>query len=219
MKVKELIKQSFFFSLYKRLHIGERVQLYKDRKKMEEFANKGDSVIKHVHKVLNQSGHLFFVDAGTLIGIYRDGHLLKRDMDVDMGIIVNSQDDILMIRKLLTDNAFELKICFKTPSNGIIQDAFDYDGIRVDMCYFIQETDATACYILYGDKILKMTFCKICKTRLFTYEKQEVSIPDDSEKYLEERYGMSWKVPDPYFKYWEGPCVTPVDGHGITEFF
>ena len=219
MNLKNFLKKTFIYSLYKKLHIAERIRLYKDRDKMEEFARKGDLVITDVHKVLSKLGNMFFVDAGTLIGIYRDGHLLKRDMDVDMGIIAKDQDDVLRIRKFLMDNGFELKIVFSTPKNGYIQDAFDYLGIRVDMCYFIQESDATSCYVLYeGNRIIKMTFTKIEKVQQYKYKNQIVFIPENPDKYLEERYGKSWKVPDPFFKYWEGPCVTKEEGQGTCDF-
>lgn len=214
-----LSKVPFAKYLYKKLHIEDRVRFYRERNKMEEFAEKGDAIIEYVHKVLKKTGSEFFVDAGTLIGIYRDGKLLKRDMDVDMAVKVKDQNDALRIRQILVDNGFELRIMFSTPKNGLIQDAFDYDGIRVDMCYFQGNETSDYCYVLYGEnKIIKMTFSKIKSTKLFKYKNQEVFIPVDSDKYLEERYGKTWKTPDPFFKYWEGPCVTPEEGEGITEF-
>lgn len=186
---------------------------------MEVFAKHGDSVIAKIHEVLTMSGHTFFVDAGTLIGIYRDGKLLKRDMDVDMGVKINSQEDILKIRELFKSNGFKLIIIFETPSNGVIQDAFDYNGIRVDMSYFVTNQNNDICYILYDDnKIAKMTFSKIENTSTFKYNNQTVNIPVDSDLYLEERYGKTWRKPDPYFKYWEAPCVTTIEGRGICTF-
>ena len=218
MGLKRIIKNSFLFKLLNKYHVRERIRLFRNRKKMDEFALKGESVIKNVHNVLMLSGNKFFVDAGTLMGIYRDGRLLKRDMDVDMGIVINDQDDVLRIRQLLIDSGFELKLVFSTPNNGYIQDAFDFDGIRVDMCYFKESSNNTYCYIIYdGDKIIKMSFSRIEKTRLLKFGDQLVSIPDNSEKYLEERYGETWRVPDPFFKYWEAPCVTHEDGLGLCE--
>ena len=218
MSIKQFFKKTPLFTFYKKCHIGERIRLIQDRNKMEEFAQKGDAVIDYVHQVLEKAGYMYFVDAGTLIGIYRDGHLLKRDMDVDMGVVTKTQEDVLKIRQYLIDNGFELKLVFSTPKNGYIQDAFDYDGIRVDMCYFIEEDDTTACYVLYeGNRIIKMTFSRIKSTKSFKYSNHSVKIPVDSEKYLEERYGKNWRTPDPFFKYWEGPCVTPEEGIGNCE--
>lgn len=220
MRIRTIIsKIPFAKYLYKKLHIEERLRFYHERKQMADFAKKGDSVIEYVHTVLKQSGYLFFVDAGTLIGIYRDGCLLKRDMDIDMAVKVSSQEDALKIRKLLQDNGIILKIMFSTPMNGLIQDAFEYNGIRIDLCYFKSATNNDFCHILYDDnKIAKMTFSKIETTKLYRYKNQYVYIPIDSSKYLEERYGKSWRKPDPYFKYWEAPCVTIEEGRGICEF-
>lgn len=187
---------------------------------MKEFAEKGDDVIEYVHRILEKSGYMFFIDAGTLIGIYRDGHLLKRDMDVDMGIITRNQEDVLKIRQLLIKNGFILRFVFSTPKNGYIQDAFDYDGIRVDMCYFVEEGDQSICYVLYeGNRIAKMTFSRISYTMPYKYSNQVVNIPGDPELYLKERYGVEWRIPDPFFKYWEAPCVTQEEGEGKCDSF
>lgn len=219
MSFKESLKKiPFVYRLYKSLHISDRIRFYQDRNKMEEFSQKGESIIAYVHKILGKLDYMFFVDAGTLIGIYRDGRLLKRDMDVDMGIVVKDQSDVLKIREFLINNGFVLKIKFSVPGVGFIQDAFDYDGIRVDMCYFLESDKTTYCYVLYEDnKIIRMTFSKISSIRCYSFGEQEVRIPSDSDKYLEERYGKNWRVPDPFFKYWEGPCVTPEDGIGVCE--
>lgn len=212
-------KIPFAKTIYKKLHVDERIRLYRERKQMKIFAEKGDSVIKDVHKVLNQSGCLFFIDAGTLIGVYRDGRLLKRDMDVDMAVKVDGQEEIMKVRQLLKDNGFVLKIIFSTNSNGIIQDAYDYDGVRVDVSFLKNSGSQDYCHILYDDnKIARMTFSSIKAIKHYDYNGQTVNIPIDADKYLEERYGKTWRIPDPYFKYWEAPCVTKEDGTGICEF-
>lgn len=205
--------------LYRKYHIEEKIRLFRERKQMSNFAQKGDGVIEHIHSILKQSERVFFIDAGTLIGIYRDGHLLKRDMDIDMAVKVNCEEDIFKVRKLLQENGCILKIMFSTHMNGIIQDAFDYNGVRIDVSYFKSSSTNDFCYILYDDnKIAKMTFSQIKKTKLYKYKDLDVYIPEDSDKYLEERYGKSWRTPDPYFKYWEAPCVTTEEGRGICEF-
>lgn len=219
MNLKEIIRNSLLYKFYKSIHIRERIQFYHQRNEMKVFAKKGDTIIEYVHEVLNKTNKMFFVDAGTLIGIYRDGQLLKRDMDVDIGIVVKDQNDVIKIRQLMIDNGFYLKIKFCIPRHGIIQDAFNYDGVRVDMCYFVEEANSDICYVLYGDnRIIKMTFSKIKQTKKYKYKNQEVNIPENSDRYLEERYGKSWLKPDPFFKYWEGPCVSPVEGRGVCEF-
>ena len=222
MDIKSVIKDiPPLYNFCIRIYVGllKMKSFIQKRKDMKVFLQKGDSVIEYVHRVLRTSGNMFFVDAGTLIGIYRDGKLLKRDMDVDMGIFAKNQSEVIKIRNLLIKNGFELKIIFSTPDNGIIQDAFDYNGVRVDMCYYTEEENSDVCYLLYGDnKIIKMLFSKIGGTINYKYSNQVVSIPANSDKYLEERYGKNWKIPDPNYKYWEGPCVSPVEGRGKAEF-
>ncbi|MBE6288214.1 MAG: hypothetical protein E7099_08540 [Mediterranea massiliensis] len=220
MKIISILRRFPFTNfLYKKFHIEERVRFYHERNQMADFAKKGDGVIEYIHAVLKQSGNDFFIDAGTLIGIYRDGQLLKRDMDVDIAVKVNDQKDAFKIRKLLQENGFILKIMFRTSKDGLIQDAFDYNGIRVDLCYFKSSIKNDYCHILFDDnKIAKMTFSKIEATKLYKYKNQNVYIPMDTEKYLEERYGKKWRKPDPYFKYWKAPCVTIEEGKGICEF-
>lgn len=217
MSIKSILKKSTFlrksverFRFYKKQ--------FKNRGAAKIFVEKADEVISDFHRILSKSNLPYFLDAGTLLGIYRDGHLLKRDMDVDTGVIVSSPKDIDTVRELLTNAGFELKIEFSIPNRGIIQDAYDYKGVRVDVCYFLNEGDKTICHILFGhDDIMKLSVSKFNSIVEFDYNNQKIHIPENTDQYLTEKYG-NWRQPDPLWKYWEGACVTKVEGKGVTKF-
>ena len=35
-----------------------------------------------------------------------------------------------------------------------------------------------------------------------------INVPKDSEKYLSERYGSNWRIPDKNYLYWQGPSAS-----------
>ena len=58
------------------------------------FTTRSKKVVNIVQNIFEESGYPFFFDMGTLLGIVRDGKLLKRDMDIDMGIYIENEDEI-----------------------------------------------------------------------------------------------------------------------------
>lgn len=192
-------------------------KLFMSRKESVVFMENGEKVIEVFNDSLKKTGLMYFVDAGTLIGIYRDGKLLRRDMDIDTGVIANNQAEIYEVRSVLKDAGFVLKEEFLIPENVIIQDTFDYMNVRVDVSYFNNNDNGTTCYILYGKRILKMSYSRINETKEYPFNNQSVRIPIDTDRYLAERYGENWRKPDPFFKYWEGPSVTIMEGEGNSN--
>ena len=216
MKIKQIIRRIPGYAL------GSRMKRYLLHKKEQTiFRLYGDEVMEKVHFVLKQSGKLFFVDAGALLGIYREGRLLKNDMDVDMCVNINDFSDIKKIRNLFTANGIQLSISYTTDKFGTIQDTFYLKGIRIDLCYYVSQGLHDIYHVLYGDdaRIIKLIHTHVNKTVEFKYKKQIVLIPENRELYLIERYGDTWRIPDPIFKYWEGPNVTHEDGFGSYIFF
>jgi len=48
--------------------------------------------------ILNEKGFKYWLEAGTLLGIFRDGDLIPWDYDADIGIPADSADDIMNLR-------------------------------------------------------------------------------------------------------------------------
>lgn len=186
------------------------------------FIHNGMSVLSDIHVVLHKSNFLFFVDMGTLLGIYRDGHLLKGDMDIDIGVLISDFSDIESVRNLFLSNCFRHKFIFETDKYGVIQDTYDYRGLTVDVCYYRNIESFDYCYLLYdsGDVknlIVQLSCHHITKSREFVINSLKINIPYNVEQYLQDRYGPNWRIPDSAYKYWEGPSTKKIIGCGYCR--
>lgn len=181
------------------------------------FKENGIFVLKEVQSILEGTGCFFFIDMGTLLGIYRDGHLLKRDMDIDVGVRIQSDDEIASIKNILISKGLKHTICFKTDCYGEIQNTFYYRGVRIDISYYRHADNQDICYLLYGNgDIVKLSCHHIESTNKHPFEDFHINIPTDASTYLSDRYGQNWRIPDPRYIYWKGPSATPVAGKGLA---
>lgn len=183
------------------------------------FTTRSKKVVNIVQNIFEESGYPFFFDMGTLLGIVRDGKLLKRDMDIDMGIYIENEYEIAKFRKLLKDNGFKHKFIFLAEGLGDVLDTFYLEGIRIDVCYYKKEENRDCCYLFYGEdgveKVVRLYNSKIEKIIKINFLGLRVNVPANKEKYLEERYG-NWKVPDKNYKYWEGSSTEKIDNKPQT---
>ena len=53
----------------------------------------GVQTVKAVQEILSETGVFFFFDMGTLLGIVREGRLLKHDMDIDIAVVVSCEEE------------------------------------------------------------------------------------------------------------------------------
>lgn len=65
------------------------------------------SEFEKVVTLLNDSELDYWVDAGSLLGIIRDGHLLDSDPDIDFATWFEEKDNILRFLEVLKDSGFE----------------------------------------------------------------------------------------------------------------
>lgn len=186
------------------------------------FRNNSTVVIRELQSLLHVNGSFFYFDFGTLMGIFRDGQLLLRDMDIDLSVRIEDQDEIKIIRDLLAQNRFRHKYIFKCEGVGVIQDTFERKGVTVDVNYYRQIEDDDYCYLLYDEnevqgKVLQWRCHHVNTPLKYNFNGIKVNIPDDPEQHLADRYGPSWRIPDPSYKYWENPMAKHVEASGWIE--
>jgi len=216
-KMRHLLKKIEFLRYLYHRYLA-LYTLYERRKEQNHFVKIGEEVISHVQETLSKTPNIFFFDMGTLLGIYRDGHLLKRDMDIDVGVQISSDTEIYEIRSILLFHGFIHKFVFSTDIHGIIQDTFVYKSITVDISYYRRAGEYDYIYMLYNaDDVIKMLCRHVEGVKLYHFGKILINIPENTDQYLEDRYGNDWKIPNPKYKYWEGPSVVKVGGRGICE--
>lgn len=140
----------------------------------------------------------FFLCAGTLLGIIRDGNLLDFDKDMDIALSADV-DRQTVIHTLTHTNKFKLS---KTYADEELQWHFSVvhisSNIALDLFFYHTDNDH------YLSGFYELPSPILNRPRIFPTEKMlwkglSWQIPSPPEQYLSDLYGADWATPDPYF--------------------
>lgn len=197
---------------------------YKIKKKRMAHAMKKNSTrtIGQLQSIFEKTGLCFFFDMGTLLGIVRDGRLMKYDYDIDMAVKTSEEKDKTALRKLLTDNGCKLLMEDIVDDIGVVEESYKLNGIKFDVNYYVNEGKSDVCYLLYKDpestatrlNVVKLSCDEIRGTVKVPFQGMLISIPKNAEAYLAQRYGSAWRIPDKGYVYWKGPSACKIDNLG-----
>lgn len=150
------------------------------------------AMMKKACDILNSLEVNYFLADGTLLGIYRDNRLIPHDFDIDLSVVYPV--DVKAIERKFKLNGF--KIGRKAIAFGKIQ----------QLCFFTDNQDLLdiTFYTIIND--YAYCFCEkdfYFKHRAHHYHKKiphqfdhyTFNIPNDTEFWLEEVYGESWRIP------------------------
>ena len=202
--------------LYKKLY---RIKHFSEIKQKKRFIQlDGANTIIFIQKILEANNISFFFDMGTLLGIIREGKLLKHDMDIDVAVYNANGTVIESIKTVLIGNGCVHKHRYTTADIGIIEDSFVYKNIKFDICYYQQENNSDICFLAYNP--INSTAEQFCTVKLscehieridkIIFNGYPINVPYSSERYLSQRYGVNWKIPDTNYIYWKGPSAQKI---------
>ena len=198
--------------------------------KQHKLQKSGVKLMIFVQNLLSSENVKFFFDMGTLLGIIREGHLLSHDFDLDIGVFATSEKKQQSIRDMLVSNNCRLiKACY-VDNVGIIQESYIKYGIKFDIAYYYSFDDKIdSCFLFVpsfiGNQtpqsrdVLELRCDTITGTKTVDFLGISVSVPNEPEKYLAQRYGENWRLPDKNYKYWLGPSVHPYIEKGHLDSF
>jgi phosphorylcholine metabolism protein LicD len=214
-----LCSKSYYTLITKREAMQKRHFLQKE----------GLPIIRNVQQILTDTGYVFFFDMGTLLGIVREGRLLKHDIDIDLAVVVSCEEDKLKIKELFHANGIEEKYRYTVDGIGIVEQSFYCRKVKFDINYYYTEEDKDVCYLIYNDPqkkypdehldVVKLVCPHIAETQKILFQGIEINAPKNPEQYLATRYGENWRIPDKKYIYWKGPSAVATDYVGIKIFF
>lgn len=149
---------------------------------------------------LLDAGIPFFLCAGTLLGIIRDGDLLPFDKDMDLGVPAEVERE-KVIAALTGDGQFVLNHReTASAENWNWNFSFTYVATHVVMDIFFYHPDETHFLCGFNAKPHPIN----SRPRQFDITQLEWQgiqwpIPSPPEQYLVDVYGEEWRVPDPNF--------------------
>ena len=178
----------------------EKIQL-----KEKNYHQRMKNMLLKTIDILNQKRVKYWLEAGTLLGIIRDGDLIPWDYDADLGILADSAAEIMKLRFDFLPNYWIKKrriqsqwipgdmraIKVKTTWEKIKQINFHVDLFCV---YPMQDK-----YRWVDSNALKHVDRKYYDTlSTIEWEGRTINIPNHTEEYLSLRYG-NWQIPEPNY--------------------
>ena len=98
MDLKTKLKGSVFYTIY--FSIRKKWANRWDVRSKNTLKKDGSAILCELEDILNSYGISHFFDFGTLLGIVRENGIIPGDGDIDIGVIINSNDDKKKIEQL-----------------------------------------------------------------------------------------------------------------------
>jgi len=131
----------------------------------------------------------YWVSAGTLLGLYREGDFIKGDTDIDLAL-EGKKDTEEMLLELFKDYTRIRTVHY---NKKVQQLAFIKDGVILDIFVHWPEGENLVNYSSYGKTVMR---ADILRNSRFVYTKYGIiRFPNPEEEYLEIRYGADWRTP------------------------
>lgn len=178
-----------------------------------------DDAFRLIIDVMDRAVGDYWMDAGTCLGIHRNGDFVAQKDDVDIGIF----GDLAHLGDTLIPEfeAKGFKLAKKRDWRGYLQTIGFTGPEKLDL-FFYHEKDGFRWHAVCGweDERQKRKVFKPEKyeARLFEdlkkvrFKDRDVYLPNPPGDYLFTRYGPSWMRPDPNYRFWR-------DSHAIDMEF
>lgn len=149
-----------------------------------------DAILEEGIKILHNLGIFCWVSAGTALGLYRDGHLIENDADIDIAIY--GKDYTEKIAHKFFEHDFNL-IRAADKDNKPQQRAWQKNDVVFDLaCFYDTHDGYYTNYMDYSAIRKPIKLMKDCQD--ITYKGHQYRIPSPKEYFLW-RYGKDWKIP------------------------
>lgn len=170
-----------------------------------------ESILQLIAKHLNETKVKYYVDAGTLLGIIRDGELIPWDDDLDFAIdschrhlVKKSLDSMLPDLESLTSCDWQLLTLKNSRDFGAVR-AGEVRGYKLKpqdstkalplIDFFVKYVDGKWMDYTLASRGIRMPSHHITEPVMYDYKGAQVAIPNDVEAYLQRHYG-DWQTPN-----------------------
>lgn len=154
----------------------------------------GMQTIESLYKIFEGDHLQPFLMSGTLLGWARDRRLISFDKDLDFGMVVEPEDLVHAVEKIERSNSYFILI--KNEANLGLRDK--KTGIGIDIFWFKKSRDKFHHEVTLGPVNLKFEYDKF-DLKYEKFKQVDVVIPIQWSRFLEQNFGVDWKVPDPNF--------------------
>lgn len=229
-KVKAFLR-NFILTKYPYMFLFQLRHGFRDvrhrAKLRKQLQQNGEKTIRAIQGMLEKTGAFFFFDMGTLLGIIREGRLLRHDMDIDVAVFFEDSTQKEQLKQNLLAQGCTLRSSYYVPELGAVEDSFVCNNIKFDINYFTEVDGSDICYLMYSDpenplpdgqlRVVSLKTPHISELKKINFGGCMINVPKDPEAYLAARYGENWRIPDKGYIYWKGPSTSPTDYIGTAS--
>lgn len=144
-------------------------------------------------------GYRIHASHGTLLGLVREGDLIEHDDDFDCAYVSDFKtcEEVSQERFKIIDHLIACGFRCKLGSTGHIKVRNKPKGIEIDLmpAWFDGET-----YNVSSFTTIPLAMEAMLPLKNFDFHGIEICIPADSEEFLTQNYGPTWRMPDPFYK-------------------
>ena len=206
--IKQLLKKCKIVIYVYRITVGR----YKEHRLNKAFLTNGEEILIKIDSVFKKLDIEYWLEFGTLLGAVRENGFIGHDVDVDVGLFLNSYSDEIQL-------AFEKEGFVKTKRIEIeegrygLEESYEYKGVNIDLFYFSKVVDGENIYCheffpiegkVWADTLDELGGLIVAEdafpyTGLSTihFLNREFPIPEDPELHLSVHYGSDYMQSNP----------------------
>lgn len=196
--------------------IGSKKVAHIEKKCREELVQDGEKYISLVERTLENSGAIYYVYAGTLLGLIREAKFISWDLDIDYAIVITEDFTWIDLEKLMNEAGFKKSREFvfegsvKEQSYAIGKMNIDFFGQFYEDDHMLQYSFEYLPDCSYQNEnersVYLVTLPKVVQTKKVQLGNAVASAPVNSEDILAAIYNEDWRIPNPNWKSNSGKC-------------
>ena len=165
-----------------------------------------ERMLERIAKILNECNIDYWLEGGTLLGIYREQRLLPWDNDIDISLMIDQKDKLHMLFSSLKEKGFRVRKRFFNHSKPPfkkghlrmikIRESRFFGLIKGNVCLelFIKYPVKDRAFWEIDSKIKSVPYNFYKQLKIISFKGFDYKIPLKTEAYLTYRYG-NWETP------------------------
>lgn len=144
-----------------------------------------------ISEILKKHNTSFWLQDGTLLGLYRDKNFISHDTDTDMGIMFRTFNP-----KCIDD--FEKRGFSIFHTFGYVENSFEIairrNHIKTDLFFHYEEVNFQYHCAFTRNRRIDYRY-DFFKTKEVEFLNHKFPVPEDELKFIKTKYGENWEIP------------------------
>jgi phosphorylcholine metabolism protein LicD len=186
-------------------------------------------ILKILKEVFDKQCQDYWLDYGTLLGYVRNGHIIKNDIDLDFGIIV---DGNFSLQEILKEH--NIYLTQRTVVEGTITlEQYTYNDVGFDIFYYRKEGDNIVTNIWFPTEytlpqrvLYERGNGSLSETTFSLFEMEEIEfysmpfrVPVNRDLYLKEHFGDDYMITNLNWSYQDEKNRVDIEKEFKVEFY